>query len=645
MAVAAVALHTPLQTVMENRARQDAVRSTEFLTRVTIDPILAGLDLRSGELSPRHREQLDAVVHTGLDQAVLERIEIFDGDHRLVYSDDAEQVGQRYPTSPEVTNALAGRSGSQFAGVVDREHQGKRGLGVLLAAFVPLHLDGDARPDGVAELYVPYAPVQAAVAEDSRRLLLILAAGLAGLWAAQFRVVSRASRGLRRELARNVHQALHDDLTGLPNRALFFDRMEQAISSSLRHGTTSAVLLLDLNGFKDVNDGFGHHAGDLLLREVARRLTEAVRATDTVARLGGDEFAVVLTGLSDTDALDDAAVRLRATFAEPFAVVGAELQVTPSVGVAMLGRDGEDADELLRKADAAMYTAKRIGGGVAHYDAQRDDAAARLAALGELRTAIDGGQLRLHYQPSVRLTDRLVTGAEALLRWQHPNRGLLSPDQFLPLAEGSDLIGPLTAWVIDEAVGQCRRWVDDGLDLCVAVNLSARNVVDPRLPSVVAAALRRHCLAPDRIAFEITETSLISRPEDAKRILAELSSLGVNIAVDDFGTGYATLTLLQVVPFNALKIDRSFVADVTIDGPGTELVRYTTQLAHAMGKVVVAEGVESADQWAALERMGCDHAQGYTIGRPMSAGEFRVWLGEWQLPAPAAPAAVTDLVR
>lgn len=629
VATVAVALHATLQQVMENRARQDTVRSAEFVTHLTIEPILDGVDLTAADLPGAQRDKLDAVVRRGIDQAVLGRIKIFDRNQRVVYSDNPDQIGQRYPSSHEVRTALAGRSDSEFASVVEREHHGERGLGLLLEAVVPLSTDADSRPDGVVELYVPYAPVQAAVQQDSRRFLLILAVGLITLWEALYRIVRTASRRLSSELARNRHHALHDSLTGLPNRGVLFDRLEAAISSSRSTGSVAAVLLFDLNGFKDVNDTLGHHAGDVLLRQVAQRLCTGVPAVDTVARLGGDEFAVVLIDLPDMQALHGAADRLRVTFAEPFGVVGTQVRVTPSIGAAVVGRDGEAADDLLRKADAAMYAAKRAGGGVAHYDAARDDAAARLVALKELRHAIEHGELVLHYQPSVRLHDRFVTGAEALVRWEHPIRGLLQPGQFIPLAEQSELIGPLTAWVIDEAMRQCRRWLDDGLDLCVAVNLSARSVVDEQLPSLVGDALRRHSLPPDRVVFEITETSLISRPEDAKRILSELCGLGVNLAVDDFGTGYATLAVLQQLPFNALKIDRGFVADVTTDGPGAELVRYTTQLAHAMDKVVVAEGVESAQQWLALERMGCDHAQGYAISRPLGADEFDVWLQQW----------------
>lgn len=421
-----------------------------------------------------------------------------------------------------------------------------------------------------------------------------------------------------------------DTLTGLANRMLFTRRLGTALEHGHRTGRPASLLLMDLNGFKEVNDRFGHPAGDALLQQVAARLSGARRASDTLARLGGDEYAVLLADVSDMDAVDRVAAGLAATFDDPFVVSGTEVRVTASIGVAVQGRDGDEPEELLRTSDAAMYAAKRCGGGVTHYDPARDDAARRLALLADLRGAIEHGQLRLHYQPSVRLRDGLVTGAEAFVRWQHPTRGLVAPTEVVPLAEQGELIAPLTAWVLEQAVEECRRWLDDGLDLCVAVNLSTRSILDEALPSLVRTVLRRHGLPPDRVVFEISETSLLARPEDAGRVLTELSGLGVNIAVDNFGSGYAALAWLQQLPFNALKIDRAFVADVTTGGIGAELVRYTAQLAHAMGKVVVAEGVESAEQWSALQQMGCDHAQDHSISAPLPPEEFRTWLEDWQ---------------
>ncbi|MDP9408615.1 MAG: EAL domain-containing protein [Actinomycetota bacterium] len=423
--------------------------------------------------------------------------------------------------------------------------------------------------------------------------------------------------------------ATTDTLTGLAGRGLLRQRLESALEQG-RHSQPAGLMLLDLDGFKIVNDSLGHEAGDVLLQQVASRIAASVRTTDTVGRLGGDEFAVVLPATGDCRSLERAARSVTEALARPFSLQGTSARVGSSIGLVLQGHDGDAPEELLRKADAAMYAAKRLGGGVLHYDPLRDDAVARRLLLAELQDAVERGQLRLHYQPSVQLEDGRVTGVEALVRWQHPARGLLGPGEFVPLAEESDLIAPLTAWVLDEAVRQCREWLDEGRDLCVAVNLSARSVVEDSLPDLVARVLARHGLPSDRLALEITETSLIGRPEDARRILGAVSALGVNLSVDDFGTGYATLSWLQRLPFNALKIDRSFVADVTGGGVGLELVRYTTQLAHAMGKVVVAEGVEGREQWDALRELGCDHAQGFGIGRPLPADDLLRWLDDWQ---------------
>ncbi len=470
---------------------------------------------------------------------------------------------------------------------------------------------------------------------QARRAVLAGMPVVLGVVLALSTLFTQVLRGHRRVLdaqaSRAQHEALHDALTGLANRALFARRLRVALEQGSSPGEPAALLLLDLNGFKDVNDRLGHQAGDALLAQVAQRIEGVVRACDTAARLGGDEFAVVVARLPGDAALDSITTRLAAAFTEPFVVADSALPVGVSVGVAVQGRDGQDPEELLRRADAAMYAAKRAGGGVEHYHPARDDAGARRTLLADLRSANSGGQLRLHYQPSVRLSDGLVTGAEALVRWQHPVRGLVPPDEFIPLAEHSDLLLPLTEWVLDEAAAQCRWWLDAGLDLCVAVNLSAGSTVDDALPGLVSRVLSRHALPAERMALEITETSLIHRPQDARRILGQLVDLGVNIAVDDFGTGYATLAWLQQLPFNALKIDRGFVADMVTGGVGAELVRYTTQLAQALGKVVVAEGVETAEQEAALRRMGCHHAQGYYIGRPVPAGDFHAWLERAQI--------------
>jgi len=627
LVLVAVLCGAVVQRVISERVRADVIQSAAIATRLAIEPVLAGT--RAGEpISQAMAAQLDNAVGHGLAFGVLRRIKIFAPDGRLIYSDDRSRIGQQTTPSEMLAGALEGRTSAELAGT-DAAHTGERDLGLLLEAYVPLYLDADTRPDGAVELYVPYGQMAAQVARDVRLLIALLSSGLAVVWLMLCGIAWALSHRLHRELDRSSHLANHDPLTGLPNRSLWFERVQTALAE-VGPGSGVAVLLLDLDGFKDINDVLGHDAGDRLLLQVADRLREVRRPQDTVARLGGDEFAVLLTGLPDVDlAVDSLAARVQAAFYEPFQLAGGDQRIVPSTGIAVGGRDGVDQAELMRKADAAMYSAKRRGGGAARYDALRDDAVVRLHLLEELRTGIARGELRLQYQPSVHLVDRAVTGVEALVRWQHPTRGLLTPDEFLPVAERSDVMALLTAWVLDEAVRQCAGWRAAGHEVCIAVNLSAATVLDPTLPALVAGLLTRHGLPASCLALEITETSVIDRPQDARRILDELVDQGVNIAVDDFGTGYASLSWLQQLPFNALKIDRSFVADLTAGGLGVDLVRYTIELAHAMGKVVVAEGVETQEQYAALLRLGCDNGQGYLIARPLSAEALTDWLGTW----------------
>ena len=617
-----------LQRVIAARVQADFIQSAELVTRLAIEPAME--DTRRGEtVSPATAATLEHAVGHGLSYGVLRRIKIFAPDGRLVFSDDRNAIGTRVEPSEHLADALRGRTSAQLVDVDAAVHSGERELGRLLEAYVPLYLDPGDEPDGAAELYVLYAEMDAQVTRDVRMLLGLLSTGLVVVWLMLCGIAWGLSRRLHRELGRSSHLAHHDPLTGLPNRALWFERVQQALAGD-GPDCGVAVLLLDLDGFKDVNDVLGHEAGDGLLRQVADRLRAVRRPQDTVARLGGDEFAVLLTGLPDSDAaVDSLAARVQAAFYEPFQLTGGEQRIVPSTGIAVGGADGVDQAELMRKADAAMYSAKRRGGGAARYDALRDDVGVRLRLLEELRTGIARGELRLHYQPSVHLVDRAITGAEALVRWQHPTRGLLAPDAFVPVAERSDVMAVLTAWVLDEAVRQCTAWRAAGHDVCIAVNLSASTVLDPTLPTLVGDLLAHHGLPPSCLALEITETSVIDRPEDARRVLEELVVQGVNIAVDDFGTGYASLSWLQQLPFNALKIDRTFVADLADGGLGVDLVRYTIELAHAMGKVVIAEGIETPEQYAALMRLGCDHGQGYLIARPLPAEALTDWLGTW----------------
>ncbi|MEP7368240.1 MAG: bifunctional diguanylate cyclase/phosphodiesterase, partial [Dermatophilaceae bacterium] len=426
------------------------------------------------------------------------------------------------------------------------------------------------------------------------------------------------TRGHRRlldvERARAVHDSLHDALTGLPNRSLLADRFGQALRVDGRLGTRTGLLLIDLDRFKDVNDTFGHHYGDELLTQVGNRLVGELRAPDTVARLGGDEFAVLLPNVGGLDNATAIATSLRACLEKPFHVEGIDLDVEASVGVVLSGNHGGDTTTLMQRADIAMYVAKTQTLGVFAYEPGADGhSPTKLALLGDLRRALERGELILHYQPQVDIGTGDVVGVEGLIRWQHPQRGLVMPDEFIPLAEHTGLIGPLTRHVLDVALAQARVWSDAGRPLTVSVNLSVRNLLDEALPGQVTALLGAHGVAPELLKLEVTETAIMTEPARAQRLLTELSALGIRISIDDFGAGYTSLGQLKNLPVNELKIDRSFVITMTEDPSNALIVRSVVDLGHNLGFGLVAEGVESEQTLTALAAVGCDVAQGYHL--------------------------------
>jgi diguanylate cyclase (GGDEF)-like protein len=438
------------------------------------------------------------------------------------------------------------------------------------------------------------------------------------------------------------HRTLHDALTGLPNRDLLRQRVEQALSNTVAAGEQIAVLLIDLDHFKEINDTLGHLHGDLLLREIAQRLAAEARPGDTVARLGGDEFAVVLAGVSHPVHAIGLAQSLRRHIAEPIDVEGVVMRTEASVGMAIAPDHGRDVDTLLRRADIAMYVAKGGRTGVEAYDSsQESHSPARLALAGELRRALEQRELVVYYQPQAAVSTGLVTGVEALVRWHHPRRGLVGPDVFVPLAENTGLIGPLTMAVLDNALAQVRSWDQMGVHLDLAVNLSTRSLLDRGLPGVVSKMLARHGLAPQRLELEITESMIASDPGRAFEVLAQLRSVGVRLALDDFGTGYSSLANLRDLEVERLKIDRSFTQAMGDSHPDAVIVASTVELAHQLGLEVVAEGVETQEAWERLRQIGCDLAQGYFLARPMAPEHATAWLtGRRKLETGAPPTLV-----
>jgi diguanylate cyclase (GGDEF)-like protein len=436
-----------------------------------------------------------------------------------------------------------------------------------------------------------------------------------------------AEAALRRQAELNEYQATHDGLTDLPNRALFEDRMQQAVLAAARHGRGVAMLLIDLDRFKEVNDTLGHHAGDELLREVGGRLRRVLRASDTVARLGGDEFGLILPGQSEPAVVVTAIERITKALEEPIVIHGLPLGIEASIGVAFYPDNGDNVEVLLQAADAAMYRAKGEGRTHAFYEASgfRHDPA-RLTLVSDLRRAIQGRQLVLHYQPKAALRGGEVTAVEALVRWLHPVRGLLPPAEFIPVVEQTSLVKPLTAYVIDEALRQCRAWEDEGTRLSIAVNVSMRNLLDVTFPDEIRRLLAEHDLAPSRLELEITESAVLTDPNRTRRVLERLSGMGLRLSVDDFGTGYSSLTSLKRLPLDEIKIDRSFVRNMLEDEDDAVIVRSTIDLARNLGLDVVAEGVESAEVWDELETLGCNRAQGFFLSRPVPADELGAWL-------------------
>ncbi len=437
-------------------------------------------------------------------------------------------------------------------------------------------------------------------------------------------VLTRSRRETVAQAERNREQALHDALTGLPNRTLLRRRADDALSGP--DAGPVGLVLIDLDRFKEINDTLGHAYGDVVLQAVADRLRATVRGTDTVARLGGDEFAVLLPCVDDEESARQLADRALGAMQAPIEVDGVSLDVDASVGIALSGVHGDDAESLLQNADIAMYSAKDHGLGVCVYDVSLNDhSPERLGLLGQLRRAIDTGELVLHFQPKVALPGGDVCGVEALVRWEHPQRGLVPPGDFIPLAEHTPLIRPLTRYVLDAALEQCARWRDAGRTLTVAVNVSARNLLDEHFVEEVQELLARRRVPASSLELEVTESAITADPDRARRILTRLADCGVTLSIDDFGAGYTSLVQLKDLPVHQLKIDRSFVTRMAADPSNALIVRSVVELGHNLGLTTVAEGVEDEATCDSLGAMGCDVAQGYYVCRPMAAGPLEAW--------------------
>jgi diguanylate cyclase (GGDEF)-like protein len=633
-----VLLGEVLAGMIERRGLQSATDAAVLATTVGVEPLLGEAKLTE-RLPAATAAALDRAVHATRGRNEIARIKIWNRDGRIAYLADPHTPSVSFPQtlthpSHELGEALEGHVEAELITASNepdtqqllREHGGS-----LLEVYVPIRYAGQDEPVGAFELYLPYSPVAASIRADTTRASLLLGLGLLVLWLGLFRTVASASGQLRRQSRRNAHQAMHDALTGLPNRVLLHDRIGQALRASDRGLLPVALVLLDLDRFKEVNDTLGHHHGDALITQVGQRLRAAARDVDTVARLGGDEFAVLLPDVDGDTGAMVAAERLRDALRAPFDVADLQLAVEASIGVAVYPSDASDADMLLQHADVAMYVAKRGHAGIVLYDAADDHHSTdRLQLLAELRTAIETDQLVLHYQPKLHLESGTVCGVEALVRWEHPRRGLVGPMEFVPMAERTGLIHPLTDRVLRGALAQAKVWQDAGQPMAVAVNVSTRSLLNLDFPDRVQALLAEYGVPAELLGLEITETTIMEDPQRALTVLTRLHDAGVRLSIDDFGTGYSSLAYLKQLPVHELKVDRSFVANMTSNERDRVIVHSTVALGRSLGLDVVAEGVEDPETRAALQELGCNLAQGFLFSRPVAPPPS----GRWAL-APA----------
>jgi diguanylate cyclase (GGDEF)-like protein len=615
-----VALAAGFRSEARQRGLAEGRSEAVLVAQTAVEPLLDGRPLSDG-LSPDEETALRRLVARAVNRSNVLRLRLRDQSGQVVFSDDGSGFGQQ----PE-DEALEAARGSVEARLTrlnsDSDDSGRIGP-QSVEVYLPLEAGQPSRQVGVLEIYLPYAPISADVTSGLHTLYLDLAAGLAALYVAIFAISMSMTRRLRQQLRVNTYLAEHDALTDLPNRA-WFHRHARATLAAARPGSRSALAIVDLDRFKEVNDTLGHHNGDHLLAVLAKRLAGHLGSTGSVARLGGDEFGVLLPDVVDPErALWD----LRRVVDGEIEVDNLPLSVDSSFGYVLAPDDGNDVDELLQRADVAMYEAKAQHAGVLRYDAaQNHYDPADLALVSELRHAIDENQLLLHYQPKAALSDGRIVSVEALVRWQHPVHGLLSPDRFIPLAEQTDLIDKLTAWVLARALADIASLGPHAARITVAVNASARNLAREDFADLVVGTLARTRVPADRLVVEITETALLTNPGRAAATMRAIQQAGVKISLDDFGAGQTSLGYLATLPIHELKIDRGFVRDMQTNPAHAAIVRSIVDLGHNLGLRVVAEGVDRSDTYAHLRAIGCDVLQGFLLAGGMPLDQLDGWL-------------------
>lgn len=596
------------------QSQRHAISRARLAAEAVLKHELRPADL-DAPVSTRRQRALDRLSEARVLVEGIQDMTVYSVDGRVTYSTENSLAGRTLPPT-YVQEAISGAVVSEIAESAD-------GTRRVLRTYVPVVI-GPGRTTGVVALEQDYAPIAAAARGSGWLIAGVLEVLLLLLIVILVPVLGRVSQRIRRHVGELEHLATHDELTGLPNRLGFRVGVEDTLASKKWSGT---LLLMDLDGFSEVNDVLGYGSGDALLSLIAARLRRDLADCDVVARLGEDEFGALLDSAVQIE-IAALAARIERSLVEPFLVDGVRVAVTVSVGAAILGEHGTDFATVLRHAGVALSIAKQEGrDSFQIYDPLSEASdISRLALTAELRDALDRGQLLVHYQPQVDLGTRTVRGVEALLRWQHPERGLLTAGAFITHAERGGLARELRSFVLESSARQWQEWSALGIDLELAVNLSTVDMLDTSLPDEIAALIERYGITPWKLVLEITERTLIGDERRTGQIVDRLSRLGVRLAIDDFGTGQSSLASLKRFPVHQIKLDRSLLADVPGNATAEAIVSSGVEIAHAIGATVVAEGVETPDQWRFAFTVGCAVAQGYLVGRPVPGDEIPAFL-------------------
>jgi diguanylate cyclase (GGDEF)-like protein len=621
LALAAGAILLVVRHFNTVQAERAATSQARVVASTGLTGALVSSDFENPVTEPR-RSALDELFERRVLVNGVLLVKLYSADGTVTYSTDHRLVGTKASRPEHLREALAGTIRGD---VTTLGAEGAQSGRKALRTYAPVSVAGGS---GVIAVFQDYEPIAQAAESTFLPIAGIFEAALVLLFAALLPILRRVTHRIRRQMDEIEHRGLHDELTGLPNRTLFRDRIEQAILAARREERAPAVLLFDVDHFKEINDTLGHEAGDLLLQELAGRLRAQLRANETLARLGGDEFGILLPA-SSSDEATLVAGRVHEALEAPFTLEGFPIEIGASAGIATYPEHGEQVDTLVQHADVAMYMAKNAHAKTAIYDAEQDsNDSARLALAGELRRAIETGELVVFFQPKAELASGRIVGAEALVRWQHPQHGFIPPNDFIPIAERTGLIKPLSRFVLAAAIGQCGEWGKAGYDLDVSVNLTIPDLLDLELPDHIAGLLAQIGLRPEQLELEITETTILADPFRVRQVLGRLNEMGLRLAIDDFGTGYSSLAYLKRLPVQTIKIDRSFVMGMCEDASDATIVSSTIDLGRNLGLDVVAEGVESQEAWDALRDQRCTLAQGYLISKPVPADEFSALLGD-----------------